>query len=242
MQEKVFAIEFDPKAVRVARCLNLIAGDGQTNVLELNTLDWERWKDKTEDPIWQDAYFEGFRKLRKLQADKNSSRNFGFHVLMANPPFAGDLTSRDARIIHKYEIAKNDKGKFKDNISRHILFVDELEFLKPGGRMAVVLPQGVFNNSSDKFIRDFIAKKCRILAVVGLHGNTFKPHTGIKTSVLLCRSGTMTQKRENSAITRKTTIFSLPPNRPKARTTAAIRFSQRTKMEIYYWTRMDTAL
>jgi type I restriction enzyme M protein len=185
VQEKVFAIDFDPKAVRVARCLNLIAGDGQTNVLELNTLDWERWKDKTEDQTWQDAYFDGFKRLRKLQADKHSFRNFGFQVLMANPPFAGDLTSRDARIIHKYEIAKNEKGKFKDTISRHILFVERnLEFLKPGGRMAVVLPQGVYNNSSDKFIRDFIARKCRILAVVGLHGNTFKPHTGTKTSVL----------------------------------------------------------
>lgn len=50
--------------------------------------------------------------------------------------------------------------------------------------MAVVLPQGRFNNSSDKNIRDFIAEKCRILGVVGLHGNVFKPHTGTKTSVL----------------------------------------------------------
>jgi type I restriction enzyme M protein len=50
--------------------------------------------------------------------------------------------------------------------------------------MAIVLPQGRFNNSSDKPIRDFIAQHCRILAVVGLHGNTFKPHTGTKTSVL----------------------------------------------------------
>ena len=50
--------------------------------------------------------------------------------------------------------------------------------------MAIVLPQGRFNNSSDKNIRDFIAARCRILAVVGLHGNTFKPHTGTKTSVL----------------------------------------------------------
>ena len=50
--------------------------------------------------------------------------------------------------------------------------------------MAIVLPQGRFNNSSDKGIRDFIAERCRILAVVGLHGNVFKPHTGTKTSVL----------------------------------------------------------
>ena len=50
--------------------------------------------------------------------------------------------------------------------------------------MAIVLPQGRFNNTSDKPIRDFIAQHGRILAVVGLHGNTFKPHTGTKTSVL----------------------------------------------------------
>lgn len=56
--------------------------------------------------------------------------------------------------------------------------------LKPGGRMAIVLPQGRFNNSSDKHIREFIADKARILAVVGLHQNVFKPHTGTKTSVL----------------------------------------------------------
>ncbi|MGV2389040.1 MAG UNVERIFIED_CONTAM: hypothetical protein LVR29_14530 [Microcystis novacekii LVE1205-3] len=42
-----------------------------------------------------------------------------------------------------------------------------LDFLKPGERMAIVLPQGRFNNSSDKNIRDFIAERCRILAVVG---------------------------------------------------------------------------
>lgn len=51
--------------------------------------------------------------------------------------------------------------------------------------MAVVLPQGRFNNSSDKQIREFISQHCRILGVVGLHGNVFKPHTGTKTSVML---------------------------------------------------------
>ncbi len=50
--------------------------------------------------------------------------------------------------------------------------------------MAIVLPQGRFNNTSDNYIRDFIAQRARILAVIGLHPNTFKPHTGTKTSVL----------------------------------------------------------
>ena len=50
--------------------------------------------------------------------------------------------------------------------------------------MAVVLPQSRFNNESDLRVRKFIAERCRIFAVVGLHSNTFKPHTGTKTSVL----------------------------------------------------------
>ncbi len=50
--------------------------------------------------------------------------------------------------------------------------------------MAIVLPQGRFNNTSDKDIIEYIAQRCKILAVVGLHINTFKPHTGTKTSVI----------------------------------------------------------
>ena len=85
----------------------------------------------------------------------------------------------------KNELAKKDNGKWQTKVGRDILFIERnLNFLKPGGRMAVVLPQGRFNNSSDKYIREFITERCRILAVVGLHGNVFKPHTGTKTSVL----------------------------------------------------------
>ena len=55
VRDKVFAIDFDEKAVRVGRTLNLIAGDGQTNVLHLNTLDYERWGEKIKDETWLDA-------------------------------------------------------------------------------------------------------------------------------------------------------------------------------------------
>lgn len=183
VNNKVFAIDFDEKAVRVARTLNLIAGDGQTNVLHLNTLDYERWQDNFKNEEWIDTYNAGWKKLKKLRKTKNSDYAFNFDVLMANPPFAGDI--KESRIIAKYELGKNKKGKYQPKVGRDILFIERnLNFLKPGGRMAIVLPQGRFNNSSDKYIRDFIAENCRILAVVGLHGNVFKPHTGTKTSVL----------------------------------------------------------
>ena len=183
VKSKVFAIDFDEKAVRVGRTLNLIAGDGQTNVLHLNTLDWERWSERTQDEDWQDIYSQGWHKLRKLRNNRNSDKEFEFDILMANPPFAGDI--KESRILNKYELGKKSNGKYQTKVGRDILFIERnLDFLKSGGRMAVVLPQGRFNNSSDKHIRDFIADRCRILAVVGLHGNVFKPHTGTKTSVL----------------------------------------------------------
>ena len=230
VRNKVFAIDFDEKTVRVGRTLNLIAGDGQTNVLHLNTLDYERWDERTKDETWLDVYGEGWRRLRKLRIEKDANRNFQFDVLMANPPFAGDI--KETRILSKYELARTVsfvkannvdpenknvvdtsgrtptfpealyasheviyrmadgtyrkvKIKHQTNVGRDILFIERnLQFLKPGGRMAVVLPQGRFNNASDKALREFVADHGRILAVVGLHGNVFKPHTGTKTSVL----------------------------------------------------------
>ena len=184
VRDNVFAIDFDEKTVRVARTLNLIAGDGQTNVLHLNTLDYSRWGETTKQEDWIDTYNEGFKKLKKLQpAGVKDYSQFQFDLVMANPPFAGDI--KENTIISHYELGKNSAGKWQNKVGRDVLFIERnLNFLKPGGRMAIVLPQGRFNNSSDKYIREFIAERCRILAVVGLHGNVFKPHTGTKTSVL----------------------------------------------------------
>lgn len=184
VKEKVFGIDFDKKTVRVARMLNIIAGDGHTNVLNMNSLDFERWDEQTKDEDWQDTYFEGWKRLKKLRAVKNENKTFKFDMVMANPPFAGDI--KESRILHRYELGKKPNGKYQTKVGRDILFIERnLDMLKSGGRMAVVLPQGRFNNSSDKHIRNFIAERCRILGAVGLDGNVFKPHTGTKTSVLL---------------------------------------------------------
>lgn len=182
---KVFALDFDEKSVRVSRCLNLIAGDGQTNVLHLNTLDWTKWEETVKQDEWQETYGPGWTKLRRMRADKKQTdyRRFSFDVLMANPPFAGDIKQTD--MLAPYVMAQKDNGKYESAVGRDLLFIERnLDFLKPGGRMAIVLPQGRFNNSSDERVRRFIMEQCRILSVVGLHPNTFKPHTGTKTSVL----------------------------------------------------------
>ncbi len=185
VRDKVFAIDFDEKSVRVSRCLNLIAGDRETNVLHLNTLDWTKWDEAVKQDEWADTYGEGWARLRKLRATTKQAnyRQFKFDVLMANPPFAGDIKQSD--MLSTYDLAHKKDGKLERAVGRDLLFIERnLDFLKPGGRMAIVLPQGRFNNSSDQRVREFIMERCRILAVVGLHSNTFKPHTNTKTSVL----------------------------------------------------------
>ena len=185
--DKVFGIDFDEKSVRVSRTLNMIAGDGKTNVLHLNSLDYSRWKEKIKDSSWAKTYLEGYYRMLDLAKNRDNPKEFNFDLVLANPPFAGDI--KDSRLLSSYETSKktNKAGKTSkvDKLSRDILFIERnLDFLKDGGRMAIVLPQGRFNNTSDERIREFIMERARLLAVVGLDGNTFKPHTGTKTSVL----------------------------------------------------------
>jgi type I restriction enzyme M protein len=80
VRDNVFAIDFDEKSVRVSRCLNLIAGDGETNVLHLNTLDWTKWDETVRQEEWQDTYGQGWGRLKKKRAapKQQDYRHFGF--------------------------------------------------------------------------------------------------------------------------------------------------------------------
>lgn len=185
-EKRLFGIDFDPRSVKIGKAMMLIAGDGKTNVTYANSLDSELWDEETR------ARFRPF--LRNFKDSEESRRNqekmadFNFDIVLTNPPFAGEIKGV---LLNRYDLGfKHDKNfektsKHQNKVSRDVLFIErDLNFLKPDGRMAIVLPQGVLNNTQMEYVRKFIMKKARILAVIGLHGNTFKPHTGVKTSVL----------------------------------------------------------
>jgi len=176
IQTKVYGIDFSEKAVKIAKAINLIAGDGKSHVYKDNSLAPNTWKNETKSGL----------RGRLLGSD--------FDVLMTNPPFAGTVKERD--ILRLYKLAERN-GRWVNKIDRHILFLERsLQFIRPGGRMAIVLPQGLLNNTNAEYIRRFIIDEARILAVVGLHVNTFKPHTGTKTSVLFLRKYTEEEKEK----------------------------------------------
>lgn len=141
VNDKVFTIDFDEISVRVARCLNLIAGDGQTNILHLNTLEWKRWDEQTADEGWIDTYNEGWKKLKRLRAKKGDNRRFQFEVLMANPLFFLTRPFDEARyraLMEGLEVSEHTAGYLRSNAvtfrfdseyyeKRHILDEERVE-------------------------------------------------------------------------------------------------------------------
>jgi len=203
----LWGIDFEARAAKTSRALMLIAGDGHTNIFgpDVSSLDPKTWYENVSGQ----TLMQGLRQAKltavtipeneTLKEDDKAWEYFDelkFDVILANPPFAGEM--KDRKMLVHYDLARpalkragNDKAPKEE---RDVLFIERiLKMLRPGGRAAIVLPQGKFNNSSLAFIREWILKKARLLAVVGLHPNTFKPHTGTKTSVLFIQKYTKQQ-------------------------------------------------
>lgn len=211
----LWGIDFEARAAKTSRALMLIAGDGHTNIFgpDVSSIDPKTWYNtksgkllmaelsKTsllKEKIPESETFNDEEKAWEYFSEMN------FDLVLANPPFAGEL--KDKKMLQHYKLAAPALRRAKDKQpkeERDVIFIERIiNLLKPGGRAAIVLPQGKFNNSSLAFIREFILHKARLLAVVGLHVNTFKPHTGTKTSVLLIQKYTEKQMDEIEAIKR----------------------------------------
>ncbi|MCM8797827.1 MAG: N-6 DNA methylase, partial [Candidatus Omnitrophica bacterium] len=198
-QNNIYGIDFATKAVKISKAINLIVGDGKSHIFKDNSLESRTWTDETKSGLRPRLLrFENSEQDRENQ---EKFLYFDFDVLITNPPFAGIVKERE--ILRLYELAEKN-GKLVNKVGRHILFLERsLDFIRPGGRMAIVLPQGLLNNTNAEYIRRFIIDEAKILAVVGLHGNTFKPHTGTKTSVLFLQKYTEKERQEIQKIKAK---------------------------------------
>jgi type I restriction enzyme M protein len=196
-QNNIVGIDFAQKPVMIAKAINLIVGDGKSHVYKDNSLAPQTWNEETRAGLKSRL----LRFLNEPEKDRENQNKFlylDFDVLMTNPPFAGTVKERE--ILRLYMLAEKN-GRLVLKIGRHILFLNRsLQCIRPGGRMAIVLPQGLLNNTNAEYIRRFVIDEARILAVVGLHGNTFKPHTGTKTSVLFLQKYTDEEKNRIQGI------------------------------------------
>ncbi len=173
----LWGIDFETRAAKTARALMLIAGDGHTNIFgpDVSSLDPKTWYETASGQALMHGLREKKLTIKRIPAQETLRdddhawayfENLKFDVILTNPPFAGEM--KDRKMLAHYELAKPALKRAKDKApkeERDVLFIERvLKMLKPGGRAAIVLPQGKFNNSSLAFIREWILKKARLLA------------------------------------------------------------------------------
>lgn len=109
-----------------------------------------------------------------------------FDVVLANPPFTGNIDKTDI----------GDTLRPLGTNKTELLFVDLiLQLLKPGGRAAVIVPEGVLfgNTKAHQILRRKLIEQTHIQAVVSLPGGVFQPYAGVKTSILVFVKGGKTE-------------------------------------------------
>lgn len=114
-------------------------------------------------------------------------------MILTNPPFGSKVTSEGTlKDLAGRDGATRKNGKTVKTTPQEIVFLNRcLEFLKPSGKLAIVLPDGVLANSQTQDVRDWIFRWAKLKAVLSLPQETFAPYgAGIKTSILVL------QKRE----------------------------------------------
>ena len=160
---------------KVAKAYMTLVGDGTTGIFCEDSLDIQKnWKQETQIKI-----------------------EFGtFDILLTNPPFGSKIKVEGEEKLKQFDLSHNWKRNKKDNEfkkgnlkakeSPQILFIERcLQLLKDNGKMAIVLPDGIFGNESDSYVRNWILKNAKIVAIIDVPLETFLPHTGTKTSILV---------------------------------------------------------
>lgn len=187
--KQVYGIEINSQLARVAMMNMIIHEDGHTNIENADALDnSETWKRQ---------------KIREYLGKD-------FSLLLTNPPFGASVKEREKAYLANYELG--GKIKKRNRQKTEILFIERcLDFLKPGGRMGIVLPDGILSNSSLQYVRDFITERAQILGIVSLPQTAFKrpsskgsgdSGSGVKASLLFLR-----KKRERETLPKDYPIF-----------------------------------
>ena len=179
VEQSLFGCDINRSVARIARMRLLLEDNVEANVHCANSL----------------AAFDAFTEA--LPKSMRRAVREGFDVVLTNPPFGArgitdESALRDADFGFRW---KRHSGGFEKSPvlaktqTSEILFVERcLRMAKDGGRLAIVLPNGFFENPSLGYARAYVAERAAVLAVVGLPQETFVPYgTGVKTSILFLR-------------------------------------------------------
>lgn len=168
----IFGFDISKRAAKTASLLSYLACDDKVVTGQMDTLSVEPKSLLEVDGFSVEEYMR-----RHVQ-------NFGgFDVIATNPPFAGDVS--DANFLDYYQTARFGAAK----VERDTLFIERCKMLlKPGGRLAIVLPDNKFSGTKFADLRRWIAANMRVVGIVSLHSYTFRPFTSQKACVLFAEN------------------------------------------------------
>lgn len=112
---------------------------------------------------------------------KSYNEDSRYDIIMANPPFTGNIDKGDINEGLKLPTTKTE-----------LLFVERIfNMLKMGGTAAVIVPSGVIQNSGKAFeaVRKLIIEKAELKAVIAVPSGVFKPYAGVSTAILIFTKG-----------------------------------------------------
>jgi type I restriction enzyme M protein len=128
-------------------------------------------------------------QVRIGDAFKTLSDLFGtFDRVLMNPPFGSRAKIEDIEVLSDFELSsiKRRVDNKPSPLAPEILFLElAIKLMVPGGIVGTVIPDGVLQNSSSKFVRDWLLSKADLMSVISCPTVTFVPYgTGVKTSLV----------------------------------------------------------
>ncbi len=182
-EKMIFGFDFDPDLKKAARMNMVMAGDGHSNIYNINSLDYPHGS-KPDVPLIAEAVNQSIansadKSFKFGTSDDNAQGKFD--MVFTNPPF-GTKVEVDQEIAERYDL--NSKAP-------EVLFIEACyNFLKPGGKMAIVLPDGILGNPNTESVRLWILKHFKLIASVDLPVETFLPQVGVQASLLFLQKKT----------------------------------------------------
>lgn len=177
-------IEKDPFLTKLSKAYMAILGDGKGGIFQEDSLEIpSKWDDKTKTEIKLDS----------------------FDFLLANPPFGKNIKVEGEDKLKQYTLSYSytNKGarKLKKTGNVSTLFLERnMQMLKSGGVMGIILPEPYFALPSYKDAIDFMFNGNNVMWIIDLPQNTFRPHNNAKCCAIIIQKDRAQQEFINMAV------------------------------------------
>ena len=181
MKKNLFGADFDPFLVRAAQMNAVMASNAEAHLFNINSLEFPA------------GHLPGRAEARK------SAKLGTMDVVMTNPPFGSEIPITDPNILRNYDLAHiweraedggfRNTGRLQGSVAPEVLFIERcVDWLKPGGRMGIVVPDGILGNPGDEYIRWWMLRHW-VLASIDLPVEVFivEANVNILTSLLFLK-------------------------------------------------------